>query len=157
MHIFLKATASSPGFCLRLYCTVNVMVAALLRLPAVALTVTVLVPAGVVVLVPVPPPLPEELPPPPQATSAVATPATSKTGSSVWQREPLHFLRWRTSPLSPKRTKARNVSPSPTGRTSGWLGSRIEAVATFVARVRVVVAAALPPGVTVAGENEQVL
>jgi hypothetical protein len=37
------------------------------------------------------------------------------------------------------------------------LDPRIEAVATFVARVRVVDAAAVPLGVTVAGANEQVL
>jgi hypothetical protein len=37
------------------------------------------------------------------------------------------------------------------------LGSRIDPAAAFVARERVVVDAALPLGVTVAGENEQLL
>src|ERR1700677_4219139 len=114
-----KSEPSPRSLCLLVYCTVNVNVAVLLKLPAVAVTVTVLIPAGVVVLVAVLPPLPEELPPPPQATSAVANAATSKTDSGVCQRRPLHFRRWRTSPLIPRRTKARNASPYPARRTFG--------------------------------------
>lgn len=110
--------------------------------PEVAVTITALVPAGVPELPLDPPPLLlEEGPLPPQPAAIPATPARSSRQMRLDTRFPL---------LKKKRAQAA-VSPPPAKGQSRKL-----LVGAVVAMVRLVVAAAVPLSVSLAGENEQV-
>lgn len=102
--------------------------------PDVAVTVTVLAPAGV-------PGLPDDfVPPPPQPTVMAVKPINSTRHKDIGSR---FFL--------PKKNKAKaRVIPPP---AKGQVGMRFSLVAAVVAIVIVVVAAVVPLGVTVEGEK----
>lgn len=138
-----------PG---RFYCTVTCSVAVGVIDPEVAVTVTVLVPAGVPGFGVVPPPPPSPPPPlpplpPPHPTSA---PPRMKAKSS--KNQPLQPAT-RLAPGITKRSKQPSAkSPVIPARR---MPPRTEDCAAIVEIVRVVVTA-LPLGVTVAGAKVQV-
>jgi len=128
-----------------------VKVAGWLRLPATAVTVTVVVPFGVVAP---PPPPPLLLLLPPQPDIAIPSAAISVSPNI----HPFQLRRKRTSPLRPRRTRDSSVPVDPrVVRPVNGAGCVSDAVATSVATVSVVEATLVPFGVTVAGEKVQVL
>ena len=111
--------------------------------------VTVLVPAGV--FVDDPPPHPMTAPPASPKSTSASNERLSKACDLVKLRR---CRRARIKPRPPKR-KMHSIGVRPFGRGFGR-SFRSEADATLVAIVSVVVAVALPLGVTVAGLKEQV-
>jgi hypothetical protein len=132
-----------------IYCTVTDSVVVCVWLPPVAVMVTVLVPAGVEF--DDPPPHPITAAPAIPSSKSANTERLSKACDLVKLRK---YLRTRSKPRHPKR-KMHSIGLRPFDHGVGR-SFRSEADATLVAIVSFVVAVALPPGVTVAGLNEQV-